>query len=148
MFPLSLVGIVGLLGISSLGLIPALNAYMASPFFQPVLILSILLLIFATLPLGKITSALSLAAGILIFISMNLYMQAWLFLLAFFILGAAHIWGRFMKLGVMLARDIAIAGLPFIILAAILGITTYLLPSSSKNRSIQPSGMPSMMQVQ
>ena len=90
MFPAILLGIVGILGLSSAQTFDALNAYMGSVLFQPILIISILLLIIGLLRYGKTPLVLSILAGIGIFASMNFYMRAWLFTLSFGILALAY----------------------------------------------------------
>lgn len=90
MFPAILLGIVGIVGLSSSQTLGALNAYMGSVVFQPILIISILLLIVGLLRYGKIPLALSILAGMGIFVSMNFYMQGWLFTLSFGVLALAY----------------------------------------------------------
>jgi len=90
MFPAILLGIVGILGLSSSQTQNALNAYRNSMLFQPILIISILFLIISLLRYGKIPLSLSIVAGLGIFISMNFYMREWLFTLSFVILALAY----------------------------------------------------------
>lgn len=90
MFPAILLGIVGIFGLSSSQTLNALNAYMGSALFQPILIISILLLIVGLLRYGKTPLILSILAGLGIFVSMNFYMRGWLFTLSFGILALAY----------------------------------------------------------
>lgn len=90
MFPAILLGLVGILGLSSSQTQNALNAYMGSVLFQPILIISILFLIIGLLRYGKTPLILSVIAGLGIFASMNFYMQGWLFTLSFGILALAY----------------------------------------------------------
>jgi len=90
MFPAILLGIVGIFGVSSSQTLNALNTYMGSVLFQPILIISILFLIIGVLRYGKIPLSLSIVAGLGIFVSMNFYMQEWLFTLSFVILALAY----------------------------------------------------------
>lgn len=90
MFPAILLGIVGIFGLSSSLTLSALNAYMGSVLFQPILIISILLLIIGLLRYEKAPLALSVLAGIGIFVSMNFYMRSWVFTLSFTLLALAY----------------------------------------------------------
>ncbi len=126
MFPLSLVGILGLLSISSSAVIPALNAYMVSPLFQPILLFSIVLLIVGMVPFGKTATALSIAAGVLIFVSMNVSMRPWIFLFSFFVLAVARIVGMYQRERAFSFQALLVSALPFILIALILGLSTYI----------------------
>ena len=90
MFPAILLGIVGIFGVSSSQTQNALNAYMGSVLFQPILIISTLFLIISLLRYGKFPLGLSIVAGLGIFVSMNFYMREWLFTLSFGILALAY----------------------------------------------------------
>lgn len=90
MFPAIALGIVGIFGLSTSQTLDALNAYMGSVLFQPILVLSILLLVAGLLRYGKTPLILSILAGIGIFTSMNFYMRAWLFTLSFAVLALAY----------------------------------------------------------
>jgi len=90
MFPAILLGIVGIFGVSSSQTLNALNVYMGSVLFQPILIISILFLIISLLRYGRIPLSLSIVAGFGIFVSMNFYMREWLFTLSFGILALAY----------------------------------------------------------
>lgn len=91
MFPAILLGFIGVFGFPQSATLSALNAYAASVFFQPVLIISILLLITGLLRYGKTPLALSVLGGIGIFVSMNFYMRAWLFTLSFALVALAYL---------------------------------------------------------
>jgi len=90
MFPAILLGIVGIFGLSSSQTLNALNVYMGSVLFQPILVISILLLIVGLLRYGKTPLVLSILAGLGILASMNFYMTEWLFTLSFGILALAY----------------------------------------------------------
>lgn len=90
MFPAILLGIVGVLGLSQSQTASALNAYMASALFQPVLIVSILFLIAGIFRYGKSPLWLSILGGSGIFVSMNFYMHEWLFTLSFALIAFAY----------------------------------------------------------
>lgn len=90
MFPAILLGIIGIFGLSNAKTLDVLNAYMGSVLFQPILIISILLLIVGLLRYGKTPLVLSFLAGIGIFVSMNFYMRSWLFTLSFALLALAY----------------------------------------------------------
>lgn len=90
MFPAILLGVIGVLGLSTSATAGALNAYMASVFFQPVLVVSIFFLIAGIFRYGAVPLWLSLLGGIGVFASMNLYMHAWLFTLSFTLLALAY----------------------------------------------------------
>lgn len=91
MFPAILLGIIGVLGLSQSQTSSALNAYMASALFQPVLIASILFLVAGIFRYGKSPLWLSILGGIGIFISMNFYMREWLFTLSFISISLAYL---------------------------------------------------------
>lgn len=90
MFPAILIGLIGIVGLSTSATAGALNAYMASALFQPILILSILFLITGIFRYGAVPLWLSLLGGIGVFASMNFYMHAWLFTLSFTLLALAY----------------------------------------------------------
>jgi len=90
MFPAILLGIIGILGLSQLSTISALNAYVASVLFQPILVVSITFLIVGIIPYGKAPLWLSTLGGIGIFMSMNFYMQEWLFTFSFMLIALAY----------------------------------------------------------
>ena len=90
MFPAILLGVIGILGISQLSTISALNAYAASWLFQPILVVSIVFLIVGIIPYGKAPLWLSTLGGIGIFVSMNFYMQEWLFAFSFVPIALAY----------------------------------------------------------
>lgn len=90
MFPAILLGMVGVFGLSTASTRGALNAYMNSVLFQPILIASILLLVLGLARYGHIPLVLSGLSGLGIFVSMNIYMRSWLFTLSFLILAAAY----------------------------------------------------------
>lgn len=91
MFPAILLGVVGIFGLSQSNALSALNAYAASVVFQPILIISILLLITGLLRYGKMPLVLSVLGGIGIFVSMNFYMREWLFTLSFALVAVAYL---------------------------------------------------------
>ena len=90
MFPAILLGVIGIIGLSTSQTLNALNAYMSSILFQPILVISILFLIIGVLRYGKIPLILSIIAGLGIFVSMNFYMRGWFFTLSFGILALAY----------------------------------------------------------
>ncbi len=146
MFPLTLVGIVGVMGVSTVGIVPGLQAYISSPFFNPILIASIVLLILGMIPYGRVAVSLSIASGVMIYISMNFYMQAWLFLFAFLLLALAQIWPKLTKLDQIKPKDLLIPALPFIIIILFLGVVTYI--SVSKQTEKSPPKSSTMMRMQ
>lgn len=90
MFPALLLGVIGVLGLSTSAAAGALNAYMASVWFQPVLVVSILFLIAGIFRYGALPLWLSILGGAGIFVSMNFYMHAWLFTFSFALLALAY----------------------------------------------------------
>lgn len=90
MFPAILLAIIGVLGLSQSETQSALNAYMSSTLFQPVLIVSILFLIAGIFRYEKMLLQLSILGGIGIFVSMNFYMREWLFTLSFALVALAY----------------------------------------------------------
>lgn len=90
MFPAILLGVIGVLGLSQSSTTSALNAYMDSVLFQPILIVSIIFLVAGIFRYGKLPLWLSILGGIGIFISMSFYMQEWLFTLSFAFLALAY----------------------------------------------------------
>lgn len=90
MFPAILFGAIGILGLSPSQAASALNAYMGSVFFQPILAISILLLIAGIFRYGKLPLWLSILGGIGIFVSMNFYMRERLFTLSFAFVALAY----------------------------------------------------------
>jgi len=90
MFPAILLGFMGIIGLSTSQTQNALNAYMSSIVFQPILIISILFLIVGLLRYGKMPLGLSIIAGTGIFVSMNFYMRSWLFTLSFGVLALVY----------------------------------------------------------
>ena len=125
MFPLSVVAILGIVGISATGILFALNTYMVSVLFQPVLFLSLALLVIGAIPWGLIPTTLALLAGLLIYLSMNIYIKAWLFLLAFLLLALAPLVGEYNTKGFITRKNIVISSLPFVIISLILIAATY-----------------------
>lgn len=90
MFPAMLLGIIGVFGLSQSGATSTLNTYMASPLFQPILIVSIIFLVAGIFPYGKLPLWLSILGGIGIFASMNFYMREWLFTFSFALVAVAY----------------------------------------------------------
>lgn len=90
MFPAILLGIIGVFGLSQRGAASALNAYMGSVLFQPILVVSILFLIAGIFRYGKLPVWLSILGGIGIFMSMNFYMREWLFTFSFALIALAY----------------------------------------------------------
>ena len=90
MFPTVFLVIVGIFGLSTISTISALNTYMNSIVFQPILIISTIFLIVGLLRFGNLPLGLSIASGIGIFMSMNFYMRSWLFTFSFAILALAY----------------------------------------------------------
>jgi len=144
MFPAVLFGIVGIFGISSSQTLGTLNAYRSSILFQPILIISILLLLVGLLRCGKIPLSLSVLAGIGIFASMNFYMKEWLFTLSFGVLVLAY-YLAFQKTKAQQLKIALILLLAVVVLGVIdLGRATLfsILPSQPAN----PNYMDMMMQ--
>ena len=129
MFPAILLGIIGVFGLSSAQTLGALNAYMGSVLFQPILIISILLLIVGLLRYGKTPITLSVLAGIGIFVSMNFYMRNWLFTLSFVILTLAY-YLAFRKTKTPQLK-IALVFLIAVVLLGVVDIGRSLLPAQS-----------------
>ena len=90
MFPAILLGVVGVLGLSQSSATSALNAYMASALFQPILVVSTIFLVMGVFRYGKISLWLSILGSIGIFVSMNFYMREWLFTLSFAFVALAY----------------------------------------------------------
>lgn len=130
MFPAILLGIVGIFGLSSSQTLGALNAYMASVLFGPILIISILLLIIGLLRYGRSPLVLSILAGIGIFTSMNFYMRAWLFTLSFAVLALAY-YLAFRKTKIPQLK-IALAFLVVVVLLGVVDIGRSVLPAQSR----------------
>lgn len=130
MFPAILLGIVGIFGSSSAQTLDALNAYMGSVLFQPILIISILLLIVGLLRYGKTPLVLSVLAGIGIFASMNFYMRAWLFTLSFGMLTLAY-YLAFRRTKTPQLK-IALVFLIAVVLLGVIDLGRSLLPSPSQ----------------
>lgn len=129
MFPAIFLGIVGIFGLSNTQTLDALNAYMGSVLFQPILIISILLLIIGLLRYGKTIIVLSGLAGIGIFVSMNFYMRSWLFTFSFALLALAY-YLAFQKTKVPQLK-IALVFLIAVVLLGIVDIGRSLLPAQS-----------------
>jgi len=117
MFPAIILGIIGIIGLSTSQTLNVLNAYMSSILFQPILIISILLLIVGLLRYGKTPLVLSILAGFGIFVSMNFYMRAWLFTLSFGILALAY----YLALEKSKTKQLKVA-LVFLLAVVILGV--------------------------
>ncbi len=90
MFPAILLGVIGILGLSQPRAASALNAYMGSALFQPILVVSILLLAAGIFRYGKLPMWFSILGGIGIFMSMNFYMREWLFTFSFALIALAY----------------------------------------------------------
>lgn len=144
MFPAILLGIVGIFGLSNAQTLGALNAYMGSVLFQPILIISILLLIIGLLRYGKTPIALSVLAGIGIFVSMNFYMKNWLFTLSFVILALAY----YLAFRETKTQQLKIA-LVFLAAVVLLGVVdigrTVFSPPNPQNNNIPQQQIPSSM---
>lgn len=148
MFPAILLGIVGIFGFSSPQTLDALNAYMGSVLFQPILIISILLLIVGLLHYGKTPLVLSVLAGIGIFVSMNFYMRGWLFTLSFGILALAY-YLAFRKTKAQQLKVALVLLLAVVFLGVIdVGRTAFSSPNSQNNNIPRQQTPPSMMQMQ
>jgi len=145
MFPAILLGIVGILGVSGSQTQNALNAYMGSVLFQPILIISILFLIISLLRYGRIPLSLSIVAGLGIFVSMNFYMREWLFTLSFGILALAY-YLAFQKAKTQPLKIALVLLLAVVVLGVIdLGRSALSTPSPSQ-RSTPPNSMDMMTQ--
>lgn len=139
MFPAISLGIVGIFGLSSSQTLAALNAYMGSALFQPILIISILLLIIGLLRYGRTPLILSILAGIGIFASMNFYMRAWLFTLSFGMLALAY----YLAFRKTKAQQLKVV-LAFLLAVVVLGIIDLgrsILPASSQSPSTNSMDM-------
>jgi len=141
MFPAILLGIVGIFGVSSSQAQNALNAYMGSVLFQPILIISILLLIVGLLRYGKTPLVLSILAGLGIFVSMNFYMREWLFTLSFGILALAYYFA-FQKAKSQ-PMKIALVLLLAVVVLGVIDLGRSILPTQSQ--STIPSNSMDMM---
>lgn len=148
MFPAILLGIIGIVGLSTSQTLNALNAYMGSILFQPILVVSILFLIGGLLRYGKIPLILSIIAGLGIFTSMNFYMTGWLFTLSFGILAFAYFLAyqksksTQMKTALILISAVVVLGVIDI------GRTAFSLPNQQNNDILQQQMPPSMMKMQ
>lgn len=148
MFPAILLGIVGIFGLSSTQTLDALNAYMSSVLFQPILIISILLLIVGLLRYGKTLIVLSALAGIGIFVSMNLYMRSWFFTFSFVLLALAYLLA-YRKSKSMQLKMAFVLILAVVILGVIdIGRIAFSSPNPQNNIVPQQQTTPSMMQMQ
>mgnify|MGYP001581705186 CR=1 FL=1 len=148
MFPAILLGIVGIFGLSSSQAQNALNTYMSSILFQPILIISILFLIVSLLRYGKIPLSLSIVAGLGIFVSMNFYMTEWLFTLSFGILALAY-YIAFRKTKANPLKIALVLLLAVVVLGIIdIGRAAFLSPNPQNNNAPQQQTTPSMMQMQ
>ncbi len=142
MFPAILLGTVGIFGLSSSQMQNALNAYMSSVLFQPILIISILLLIIGLLRYGRIPLSLSIVAGLGIFVSMNFYMRGWLFTLSFGILALAY----YLAFQKAKAQPLKIA-LVLLLAVVVLGVIDLGRLALSTHSSSQPATPPNSMDV-
>lgn len=140
MFPAILLGVMGIIGLSSSQTLNALNAYMGSVLFQPILVISILFLIIGLLRYGRIPLILSIIAGLGIFVSMNFYMRGWLFTLSFGILALAY-YLAFQKTKAQPLKITLILLLAVVALGIIdIGRAAFSSPSSSDSAS--PAAIP------
>jgi len=145
MFPAILLSIVGIFGVSSSQTQNALNAYMGSVLFQPILIISILFLMISLLRYGKFPLSLSIVAGLGIFVSMNFYMREWLFTLSFGILALAY-YLAFQKAKTKTLKIALVLLLAVVVLGVIdLGRSSLFTPSSPQPRT-PPNSMDMMTQ--
>lgn len=133
MFPAILLGIVGVLGLSTSATTGALNAYMNSIFFQPILVFSILFLIIGLIRYGNTPLLLSVVSGVGIFVSMNFYMRSWFFTLSFALLALAYFFA-YRKLKSAQLKIALILILAVVILGVIdIGRTAFLSPNPQNN---------------
>lgn len=148
MFPSILIGIIGILGLSSTQTLDALNVYMGSVLFQPILIISILLLIVGLLRYGKTPLVLSILAGIGIFVSMNFYMRSWFFTFSFALLALAYFLAYRRSKSTQL--KVALILISVVVLLGIIDIgrTAFSSPNPQNNIAPQQQTPPSMMQMQ
>jgi len=142
MFPAILLGVIGIIGLSTSQTLNALNAYMSSVLFQPILVVSILLLIVGLLRYGKTPLVLSTLAGFGIFVSMNFYMREWLFTLSFGILALAY----YLAFQKAKARTLKIA-LVLLLAVVVLGIIDLGRSALSTPSPSQPNTPPNSMDM-
>lgn len=148
MFPAILLGIVGIFGLSNAQTLNALNAYMGSVLFQPILIISILFLIVGLLRYGKMPIVLSALAGIGIFVSMNFYMRSWFFTFSFALLALAYFLAYRKSKSTQLKTAIVLISAVVILGVIDIGRTAFSSPNPQNNIVPQQQTSPSMMQMQ
>lgn len=90
MFPAILVGLVGVLGISTIGITHTLISYQNSFLFLPIFIVSLIFLVISVIRFGKIPIVLTLLGSIGVFASMTFYMQQWFFTISFALIALAY----------------------------------------------------------
>lgn len=90
MFPAILVGLVGVLGISTIGITLLLTSYQNSFLFLPIFIVSLIFLVLSVVRFGKVPLLLTLFGSISVFASMTFYMQQWLFTLSFALIALGY----------------------------------------------------------
>lgn len=148
MFPAILLGIIGIFGLSSSQTLGALNAYMGSVLFQPILIISILFLIVGLLRYGKTPLVLSILAGIGIFVSMNFYMRSWFFTFSFALLALAYFLAYRKSKSIQLKTALVLISAVVILGVIDIGRAAFSSPNPQNNSAPQQQTPPSMMQMQ
>lgn len=117
MFPTILVSLVGALGISTIGITGLLATYQQSFLFQPILIISLVFLLLTVFPYGKIPFLITVIGSTGVFLSMNFYMQQWLFTLSFALIALGYflsyrkINSKHLKLGFILLILVVFLGI-------------------------------------
>lgn len=148
MFPAILLGIVGVLGLSASATAGALNAYINSVLFQPILIFSILFLIIGLLRYGNAPLILSVVSGVGIFVSMNFYMRSWLFTLSFALLALAYFLAYRKSKSAQLKTALILISAVVALGVIDMGRTTFSPPNQPTNNVPQQKMPPSMTQMQ
>lgn len=140
--------IVGVFGLSQSNTLLALNAYAASPLFNPILIVSILFLVAGVFPYGKLPIGLSILGGIGIYISMNFYMREWLFTLSFAFVALAYFFALRQTKAPQLKTALILISVVIILGVIDIGRTAFSSPNPRNNNVPQQQAPPSMMQMQ
>lgn len=90
MFPAMLVSLVGVLGVSTVGITGLLTVYQQSFLFQPIFIISLVFLLLTVFPYGRTSFLVTLTGSTGAFVSMNFFMQQWLFTLSFALIALGY----------------------------------------------------------
>lgn len=133
MFPAMLVSLVGVLGVSTVGIAGLLNAYQQSFLFQPIFIISLVFLLLTVFPYGKTSFLVTLIGSTGVLISMNFFMRQWLFTLSFALIALGYFLA-YRKTGSM-PMKLGFALLIFVVFIGILDIGRSLFLASQKETS-------------